>query len=146
MSSYHLWSWKERKTQPWRLNREKVQVLNTLSRHELPFYIGTQILRCSTGFGDGAILKPGEIEITKNYFFVVVLCVVHQIFQLKNTQSMDAKEMAEELSKQIFNIYYHNRRWCELGPSLSTEFLSSSLYIRSLRWKESLDHNALSLK
>lgn len=48
-------------------------------------YVGTQILRRSTGFSDGAVLKPGKIEITKDYFLVVIFCIVHQILQLKNT-------------------------------------------------------------
>lgn len=39
----------------------------------------TKVFRSSTGFSDGAILKPGQIEIPQDYFAVVVLCIVHQV-------------------------------------------------------------------
>lgn len=42
----------------------------------------TQVFWCSTRLCDGSVLKPGQVEISQNYFVVVVFCVVHQIFQL----------------------------------------------------------------
>lgn len=70
-----------------KINRQHNQAHIISSDHML-VYFGTQILRCSTGFGDGAIFKPREIEITKDYFVVVILCVVHQILQLKNIHNV----------------------------------------------------------
>lgn len=42
----------------------------------------TQVFRCSTRLCDGSVLKPGQVEISQNYFVVVIFGVVHQIFQL----------------------------------------------------------------
>lgn len=42
----------------------------------------TQVFWCATGFCDGPILKSWQIEISQNYFVVVVFCVVHEVFQL----------------------------------------------------------------
>lgn len=87
-----------------KINREHIQALSIISSDHMLVYVGTQILRCSTGFSDGAILKPREIEITKDYFVVVILCVVHQILQLKNTGNIRTKKhkkIAEDLSKNL---------------------------------------------
>lgn len=42
----------------------------------------TQVFWCSTRLCDRPVLKPGQVEISQNYFVVVVFCIVHQVFQL----------------------------------------------------------------
>lgn len=88
MSSHHLRGWKERTAI--KINREHIQAPSIKSSDiHLVVYVGTQILWCSTWFCDGAIFKPGEIEITKDHFVMIILCVVHQILQLKNKETKE---------------------------------------------------------
>lgn len=48
----------------------------------------TQVLWCSTGFRNGSILKGRQVEISQNYFVVVVFGVIHQVFQLNKKTCM----------------------------------------------------------
>lgn len=47
----------------------------------------TQVFRCSTWLRDWSVLKSGQVEISQNYFVMVVFCVVHQVFQLKRMRN-----------------------------------------------------------
>lgn len=89
----------------------------------------TQVLWCSTGFRNGSILKGRQVEISQNYFVVVVFGVIHQVFQLNKKTCMmcNHKQMLAGfkstfklwrlviyLNHQLYRQIYY---FCEKGKS-----------------------------
>lgn len=65
----------------------------------------TEVLWCSTRLCDGSVLKPGQVEISQNYFVVVVFCVVHQVFQLnKRGKQIDSHTQTEVLLFKVIKV------------------------------------------
>lgn len=78
-----------RRKQRWEKTKQDNRWRKTEKPHTVKWCLEllTQIFRCSTWLRDWSVLKSGQVEISQNYFVMVVFCVVHQVFQLQRMRN-----------------------------------------------------------